>query len=444
MRALLPTLLLLAVLYALASLFCCIEAAFTSVNRTMLRNLAARGDRRARLAAKLLDSAGEFFGTVLLGTNLLHVTITTLVRSTVVVAIVQTDAFQAFLSFFKPSGSGYEDLLTSLLVTPTLLLFTEMVPKAIGRNHADTLTLVLARALEWARRALWLPVSVLDRISGIVARVICKSQEQQERGQVTREDLKILAEVATEQGLVREDAGNMLQTVLELDTKPIETVMVPLVDVQSVPLTASVADVEALAAQTGFSRFPVYDGRVDEVIGIVSLRQCLYQQLPSEDQNPEKLASQGIAQFVNTKVLFVPESKSVSALLDELRYQHMPMAVVVDEHGGVVGIITVEDLVAQIVGGIHDARNRQSAMVKPIAEGVFECDGKADVRELEEYMGMTIDNQGFETAAGLVLKIAGRIPRVNEHFTYGDFDIEVLAVRRRRIMKLRFRNKSLF
>jgi CBS domain containing-hemolysin-like protein len=188
----------------------------------------------------------------------------------------------------------------------------------------------------------------------------------------------------------------------------------------------------------------VYDGRVDEVIGIVSLRQCLYQQLPSEDQNPEKLASQGIAQFVNTKVLFVPESKSVSALLDELRYQHMPMAVVVDEHGGVVGIITVEDLVAQIVGGIHDARNRQSAMVKPIAEGVFECDGKADVRELEEYMGMTIDNQGFETAAGLVLKIAGRIPRVNEHFTYGDFDIEVLAVRRRRIMKLRFRNKSLF
>ena len=240
MRALLPTLLLLAVLYALASLFCCIEAAFTSVNRTMLRNLAARGDRRARLAAKLLDNAGEFFGTVLLGTNLLHVTITTLVRSTVVVAIVQTDAFQAFLSFFKPSGSGYEDLLTSLLVTPTLLLFTEMVPKAIGRNHADTLTLVLARALEWARRALWLPVSVLDRISGIVARVICKSQEQQERGQVTREDLKILAEVATEQGLVREDAGNMLQTAPELDTKPIETVMVPLVDVQSVPLTASV------------------------------------------------------------------------------------------------------------------------------------------------------------------------------------------------------------
>ena len=444
MTALLPTLLLLAVLYALASLFCCIETAFTSVNRTLIQNLAARGDRRAQLAARLLDSAGEFFGTVLLGTNLIHVTITTLVRSTVVLAIVRTDAFQALLAFWQRGGSGGEDILTSLLVTPTLLLFTEMVPKAIGRNHADTLSLALARPLDWARRALRLPVIVLDRISGAVARAVCQSQKLPARGQVTREDLKILAEVAMEQGLVRKEAGNMLQTVLELDTKPIETVMVPLVDVQSVPLTASVADVEALAAQTGFSRFPVYDGRVDEVIGIVSLRQCLYEQLPSEDQDQEKRASLGIAQFVNTQVLFVPESKSVSALLDELRYQHIPMAVVVDEHGGVVGIITVEDLVAQIVGGIHDARNQESAMVKPLAEGGFECDGKADVREIEDYMGLEIDNQVFETAAGLVLKIAGRIPRVHEHFSYAHFDIEVLAVRRHRVMKLRFQNKTLF
>lgn len=437
MSALLPTLLLLLALYALASLFCCIETAFTSVNRTLIQNLATRGDRRAQLVLRMLDRAGEFFGTVLLGTNLVHVSITTLVRSVVVIALVRTEAFQAVLAFWHV-GDGGKNLLTSVLVTPTLLLFTEMVPKAIGRSHADQLSLALVRPLDWSRRVLRLPVLALDRISGVIARAICQSHGPQPRGQVTREDLKVLAEVAMEQGLVRKEAGNMLQTVLELDTKPIETVMVPLVDVQSVPLTASVADVEALAAQTGFSRFPVYDGRVDEVVGIVSLRQCLYEQLPREDQDAGQRAVLGIAPFVNTQVLFVPESKSVSELLDELRYQHIPMAVVVDEHGGVVGIITIEDLVAQIVGGIHDARNQESSMVKPLAEGVFECDGKADVREIEDYMGLVIDNQGYETAAGLVLKIAGRIPKAREHFTYANFDIEVLAVRRHRIMKLRF------
>jgi CBS domain containing-hemolysin-like protein len=118
------------------------------------------------------------------------------------------------------------------------------------------------------------------------------------------------------------------------------------------------------------------------------------------------------------------------------------MAVVVDEHGGVVGLITVEDLVAEIVGGIHDARNQESVIIRVISPQIFECDGKADIRDIEEYLGFTIANQGFETAAGLVLKLAGRIPKVGDRFPYENWLIEVLAVQRRRVVKLRFTRKK--
>lgn len=443
MNSMLPTLLLLVLLYALAAMFCCLETAFTVVNRAVMQNLAEQGDRRAQLVVRLLNRAGQFFGTVLLGTNLVQVTITTLVRSILVLTLLHTRALQVLLRPFADRQSGFEDLLTTLLVMPTLLLFTEMIPKAIGRNHAVPVCLVLARPLNWLRKIMRLPVLALDYISSGMARAVCQARGVQPRTMVTRDDLKMLAEVAMEQGLVREEAGNMLQAVLELDTRPVATVMVPLVDVQAVPMNATVTEVEQLAANTGFSRFPVYEGRVDNVIGIVSLRQCLYgRPFLGSELSPGKPSSLGIASFVNTNVLFAPESKSVSALLDELRYQHVPMAVIVDEHGGVVGIITIEDLVAQVVGGIHDARTQKIALIRKVTEEVFECDGKTDIRELEEETGLVINNQGFETVAGLVLKIAGRIPREKEKFHYAGYEIEVLSMRRRRIRRLRWQKMS--
>ncbi|NMA45485.1 MAG: HlyC/CorC family transporter [Lentisphaerae bacterium] len=432
---------LLLLLYGLLALFCCMETVFTSASYTWLKERAERGDRRATEACRLMDQGGVFLGTSLFGTNLTSITITTLFRSMLAMAILNADLLKILPSSLRV-WSGWEDWLTTLIVTPTMLLFGEMMPKAIGRNYADKLALVLVRPLTMANRLFKPFVLSLDWASGRLARLVTGRELEVRRGQVTRDDLRLLAEVATEQGLVRKEAGDMLQMVLGLDTKPVETVMVPLVDVRSVPLTATVAELEALGAQTGFSRFPVYDGRVDEIVGIVSLRQCLYDQPLRMGENTARLDAQKITPYVNRNVLFVPESKSVSELLYELRYQHIPMAVVVDEHGGVVGLITVEDLVAEIVGGIHDARNQESVIIRVISPQIFECDGKADIRDIEEYLGFTIANQGFETAAGLVLKLAGRIPKVGDRFPYENWLIEVLAVQRRRVVKLRFTRKK--
>ncbi len=434
-------LLFLLLLYGLSALFSCMEIVFTSASYTWLKERAERGDLRGAQACRLMDQGGAFLGTVLFGNNLVNISITTLFRTMLALAILNADLLKLLPSSLRV-WSGWENWLTTLIVTPTMLLFGEMLPKAIGRNYADQLALVLVRPLTIANRLFKPFVFSLDWISGRLARLLTGRELEVHRGRVTREDLRLLAEVATEQGLVRKEAGDMLQMVLGLDAKPIETVMVPLVDVRSVPLTATVAELEALGAQTGFSRFPVFDGRVDEIVGIVSLRQCLYDYPVRMNENTARMDAQKITPYVNRNVLFVPESKSVSELLYELRYQHIPMAVVVDEHGGVVGLITVEDLVAEIVGGIHDARNQESVMIRVVSPQHFECDGKADIRDIEEHLGFTIANQGFETAAGLVLKLAGRIPMAGDRFSYENWLIDVLEVRRHRVVKLCFTRKK--
>ncbi len=277
-------------------------------------------------------------------------------------------------------------------------------------------------------------VVITEKIAGLLAGLVGPPGEHGMTPHVTREDLQAIAELAVEQGLVPETSGLMLCTVFELDTKPVSTVMTPFVDVFSVPLDATVEDVETLSVTTGFSRFPVYHERVDEIIGIVDLRHLLY----SSEDSTSISGKAPIADLVERNIVFVPETKPVGSLLHEVRYQKVPMTVVIDEHGGVIGVVTTEDLIEEVVGEIQDERDHPIQQVQRVADSVYECDGKLEIRELSDRLGIKIRNQDFETAGGLVLKLAGRIPAVGERFSYQDFDIEVLQIVRRRIARLRF------
>ncbi|MDX9979624.1 MAG: transporter associated domain-containing protein, partial [Lentisphaeria bacterium] len=155
-------------------------------------------------------------------------------------------------------------------------------------------------------------------------------------------------------------------------------------------------------------------------------------------QDPRLTGRTGIAPYVDRETLFVPESKSVVDLLADLRYRKTHMMIVVDEHGGVTGIVTIRDLVEEIIGEIHDERDLPDTSIEQIGEETFECEGRLDVRELFENLGISLESNGFETAAGLVLKLAGRIPREGETFAIDGYDVTVLVMDRHRIERLRF------
>lgn len=422
------TIIILVGLYFLAALFCCIEACFTSVNLTWLRDQADQENERAVLALRLLEKSGSFFGTVLLGTNLVHVSISTLVSAVLVTAFLKTE-LAARLSLTQDMKS----VVATLIATPTLLLFSELLPKAIGRSHADSLVLALAGTLDALRVILAWPVRIIAWISGLLSKPFLKKTEEKHGG-VSRDDLMLLANIAEEQGLIRKEAGQFMTSILELDNEPVESVMVPLVDMKTLSITATVADVVELASQTGFTRFPVYESRVDEIIGIISLRRCIFEKHQTVGQS--KLMQKPIAPMVDRNISFVPESKTVGALLNEFRSSHSPMMLVVDEYGGVAGIVTIEDLIGLLIGGIEDLRNQAASSIVKTSEGVYECDGKAEIRELEETLDIDIDNDGYETVAGLFLKISGRIPAVGDTVSFMNYELRVLEVEKRRIAKI--------
>ncbi|MCK5806336.1 MAG: HlyC/CorC family transporter [Lentisphaeria bacterium] len=420
------------VLVLLEGFFSGSETVYTSANKAVLREKAAKGDQRARRVVEMLSCSERFLGTTLTGTNLAGVCSTTICQIFIATTLLRSGVVERALAQCDLQLS-WENVLTTVMMTPLILMFGELIPKSIGRAQCDTLALTLAYPMSIAERVMRPLVVVSGWASGLLARLIGGGAANPV-GYVTREDLRAITELAAEQGVVPETAGSMLKTVFDLEDRSVESMMVPLVDVLSVPLDATVADVERLSVETGHARFPVYGDRFDDIMGIVDCRQLLYSAAASELFSAETL----IAPHVHRNVIFAPDSKPVGDLLHELRYQKMPMAVVVDEHGVVVGILTTEDLIEEIVGDINDERDAPVTEVVHLGEKLLECDGRLDVRDLVEHLGVEIELNGFDTAAGLVLKLAGRIPEVGDVFECRGYEVTVLAMERRRVKRLRF------
>lgn len=409
------------------------ETVFTSTSKAFVHELARQGDPKARLILRMLAKIERFLGTTLLGTNLAVASSTTLCQVLLARSLFANPEVMEFLRRI-PIPCNWETLINTLVMTPVILLFGELLPKSLARAHADALAPRLARPLQVAGWVLRPGVIFIGWIASALVRLLGGEPSGLLTPHVTREDLRALADMAAEQGLVPEQAGSMLKTVFHLDQRPVASMMTPLVDVQSLPLTATIADGEALAAECGHARFPVYDTRVDEIVGTLDVRALLFRR----NHDPQLTDDTCIAPFVDRHAVFVPESKSVVDLLADLRYRKTPMVIVVDEHGGVTGIVTMRDLLEEIVGELQDERDHPGMAFERIGGETLECDGRLDVRELAEHLAIQLETNGFETAAGLVLKLAGRIPREGETFALDGYDVTVLAMDRHRIERLRF------
>jgi CBS domain containing-hemolysin-like protein len=426
---------LVALLILLEGFFSGSETVYTSTSKAFIHDLAQRGDPRAGEIRSMLSRTERFLATTLTGTNLALVSSTSLCQVIVRHYLEPSLAFQAFVAAV-PAPWDWAYVANAFIMIPCILIMAELVPKSLARAHADTLALRLVRPLRLAGTIL-APVSfVVGKLAAVLAGWAGGPMRNAFKPAVTREDLKAMAVMAAEQEVVPDLVGSILLTVFELDRKPVSSMMVPLVDVVSVPEEATVGEVEHLSVETGHAQFPVYSRRVDEIVGVVSLRHLLYE---APAQGGDLPAHTPIGPYVRRHVMFVPETKSVTSLLHELRYQHISMAVVVDEYGGVVGILTLEDLVEELVGELHDERDRPAAALAMIEGGAFECDGKMTIETLGDVLGCTVTREGFDTVAGLVLKLAGRIPAEGERVRFGQYEIEVVRVVKHKVARLRFR-----
>jgi putative hemolysin len=390
------------------AIFSAAEMSFIAANRVRLRHMAEGGNRTAVRYLDAFRSPERLLSTAMMGVTIAHITASSV-------------ATWALL----PVTGGAAAILVTLVLTPIMLVFGEVIPKAIARERATGLILWLFPVIEALGRLLtpltWGANALVGWALSLVGR-----QRTSTRQFVSREELKLLLQMEPEEADVTVSEAEMIDKIFDLGETAVREVMVPLVDVAALPETASPTDVVRLIHERGFSRIPVFTDRVFNIVGVVTAMDILRR--GGEAPNLRALMR---------PATYVPETKRIDDLLREMQKNRVQLAVVVDEYGGAVGIVTVEDIVEEVVGEIRDEHDRTPDTVERLPDGSYRVAGRASVEEVNDALEWDLPKGDFETVAGLVLATLHRIPLVGEVFRVRRFAVTVLEADKRRVLAVR-------
>ena len=399
----------LAVICLIATMFfSAAEMSFIAANRLRLRHLAEEGNRVASDYLEAFRNPARVLSTAMMGVTVAHI----IASSAVTFALL-------------PRFGAAAALVATAALTPAMLVFGEIIPKAVAREWATQLILTLYRPLVWASMLLTPFVAFSQATVGLLLRAVGGSQAN-DRQFVSREELKNLLQMEPGEASVTTQEAEMIDNIFDLGDTTVRAVMVPLVDVVMVPETATVMEAVGLVQQRGFSRLPVFGERETTIVGVVTAMDLL-----------RGGATARTVRDLMRQPLYVPESKRIDDLLREMQKSRVHLAVVVDEYGGATGIVTLEDVVEEIVGEIEDEHDRASATVSRLPDGTYWVAARTNIEELNEALDWTLPKQDYETIAGLVLSTLGRIPRTGEEFQIPGYTITVLEADNRRVLAVK-------
>jgi len=336
------------------------------------------------------------------------------------------------IHYALPGRESLQEALNTIVMTFLVSIFGEILPKTIFRAKADSLALRSAPGL-WISGMLLRPVvALITKITNFVVRM-AGEEDTEEKQRIMREELKLLAQMGEREGVLKIEQLQMIHRVLDLETLTLEKVMTPLVDVVALSKDATRDEFYEKVSETGFSRIPVFEDRVDNLVGLVNILDVLY----SETSTPT------ISPFVQRNIRHEPESKKVYSLLRELKRSRIKMVFVVDEYGGVVGLVTIEDLIEEILGDIRDEKDRdEEGDIHRISDKVIECDGKTEIQLINNQYGMGIPPGDYNTIAGYVISLIERIPKRGEFIETEELKIVVLDADLKSIRRVSIQKKK--
>ena len=399
------TMLWLATLCLVATMFfSAAEMAFIAANRPRLRHLAEQGSATAAAYLEAFRHPERVLSTAMMGVTVAHIV-----------------AASATTWSLLPTLGGLAPVVVTLILTPVMLVFGEIIPKAVARAWATSLILRLYRPLLWTSVVLMPFVAFANLVVGLTLRLYGVRQADT-RAFVSREELKALLQMEPGEAEVTTQEAELIDNIFDLGDTTVREVMVPLVEVAMLPDSASPQDAIALIQERGFSRLPVYRQRETNIVGIVAAMDLL-----------SRGAEAATLDELKRPPYYVPETKRIDDLLREMQRSRAHMAVVVDEYGGSTGVVTLEDILEQIVGEIHDEHERAPASAERLPDGSYRVAARTNIDELNEAFDWTLPKQDYETVAGLVLATLGRVPRAGEMFQIPGYTLTVLEADTRRV-----------
>ena len=401
----------LVIALALAAISAAAETALTSVSRIKIRNLAEEGDARAKRILRLLEKPQEFLSTILVVSN-------------VSVIVASTMATLLAINLFANLGEVISTVVLSLIV----LVFCEITPKTAAVQAPEAWARALAGPIEGMSKVLRPVIIALTWITGGIVRLL--GVQNIRRGPfVTEEELRLLVEVGEEEGVLEEEEREMIHNVFELSDTAVREVMVPRIDMVTVEADDGVDEAISIIVQGGQSRIPVYDGSIDNIIGVLYAKDLL--RIFASDQRPNAV------RYLVRPAYFVPESKRLDDLLRELQQQRVHMAIVVDEYGAVAGLVTIEDLVEEIIGDIQDEYDKEEQLFERLSDNEFIVDAKIGLDDFNELVDAELTGEGYETLGGFVYTQLDKIPTVGDIVTHENLTITVLGTKGRRVTKVK-------
>jgi putative hemolysin len=381
--------------------------AFASVSRAQLRQVLTTQKARAKAAGSLLSQPARLLSTLLL-LKLIGFVITT--AATILLALSQ--GYMQWVAWW-------------LVLAATVMLLAQILPRAWAVGREEYVALRLARPV----RLLTFVVSPLTALMRRVGHVAVVSGAAEESIFLSEDGLRFLLNVTEEETIIEDDEKELIASIFEFGDKLVREVMVPRIDVSSVPADVPMLEALDVILKAGHSRIPVYNDSVDNVVGVLYAKDLL------------RYLRDGRTDVPLSRILrpayFIPESKKVDELLGELQQRKVHMAIVVDEYGGTAGIVTIEDLLEEIVGEIQDEYDAEEPTVEELGNNEYLFDARVSLDEVNKLLDVELPAEGGDTLGGFIYSQLGKVPAVGDTIAYGAVNIEVLSVAGRRIKQVR-------
>ncbi|HLX34479.1 MAG TPA: hemolysin family protein [Candidatus Limnocylindrales bacterium] len=417
----------LVLLTLLEGFFVAAEIALVSVRRSRIDQLIDEGSAPARRVRRLLDDPGRFLAVSQLGLTVIGF------FASAYAAVSLVEGLRTVLegAGMEPGAAGG---LSLVIVTIILALFTivfaELVPKSLALSNPDRFALVLAVPIDVIARVLSPVIAVLTGVTRGVVRLFGVQMNQE--AEITAEELRLIVERGGEQGVLEAEEEQMINAVIELGDRRVHEVMVPRVAIAGLSVDATFDEAIELVVKEGHSRIPVYEESIDEIVGILYAKDMLPYLRPDAGEHP------ALRKLLRPPVL-VPESMTIDDLLHELQRRKVHLAIVLDEYGGTAGMVTIEDLLEEIVGEIQDEYDVEEPMVVKLSDTEARVDGRADVDALNELFDIELeleDADEYDTVGGLIFHRVGKVPAPGDKVQLDGLTLTVESTDGRRVGKV--------
>ncbi len=398
----LPTIIGMLICLAFSAFFSASETAFTSFNRTKMKTKAEEGNKKAALVLKMSGNYDKLLSTILVGNNIVNIALSSM-------------ATIWFIQLLTNLSQGLASTIATAVVTVVVLIFGEITPKSLAKDHPEGLSMGVARFLNF----LVIILTPINFIFSLWKKLVTKIVKPHEEEVVTEGEVLTLVDEAHEDGIIDEYNKELIENIFEFDDLTAGEIATHRIDITMLSVEMTPGEWEEIIYSSRFSRYPVYGESVDDIVGILDAR--VYFRLESKDRDT-------VMREAVTPAYFVPETVKADVLFRNMKAKKEACAIVLDEYGGVLGIITLTDLVECLVGEFNenDEDEVHEQLIQALEENTWQIGGTAAISDVEDAMGIKIDDEDSDTFGGYVLGLYGSIPEDGSTFTLNTDTLDII------------------